>query len=146
MRISDWSSDVCSSDLIDVDQRRPDGLAGEIGIERALPPDSARIGRVAPEIGDRLAHHLAGHRDLALVVEDGAGALAVGFEAGAGGDQLVGGRIFLFDPVERLRALDILEPERSEELTSELQSLMRISYAVFCLNKKKTKYTTYLLQ
>src|SRR3546814_18835872 len=72
----------------DVDQRRPDGLAGEIGIERALPPDSARIGRVAPEIGDRLAHHLAGHRDLALVVEDGAGALAVGFEAGAGGGQL----------------------------------------------------------
>src|SRR3546814_3062228 len=169
MRISDWSSDVCSSDLIDVDQRRPDGLAGEIGIERARPPDSARIVRVAPEIGDRLAHHLAGHRDLALVVEDGAGALAVGFEAGAGGDQLVGGRIFLFDPVERLRALDILEPEigivvlrrggcdggygtaegkrgeagadhsiiRSEEHTSELQSLMRISYAVFCLKKKK---------
>src|SRR3546814_4876774 len=29
---------------------------------------------------------------------------------------------------------------RSEEHTSELQSLMRISYAVFCLNKKKTKY------
>src|SRR3546814_6391459 len=32
---------------------------------------------------------------------------------------------------------------RSEEHTSELQSLMRISYAVFCLKKKKTKYTTY---
>src|SRR3546814_1198882 len=32
-------------------------------------------------------------------------------------------------------------PDRSEEHTSELQSLMRISYAVFCL-KKKTKYTT----
>src|SRR3546814_4665868 len=30
-------------------------------------------------------------------------------------------------------------PERSEEHTSELQSLMRISYAVFCLKKKKTK-------
>src|SRR3546814_9330587 len=34
-----------------------------------------------------------------------------------------------------------LEPARSEEHTSELQSLMRISYAVFCL-KKKTTYTT----
>src|SRR3546814_2359497 len=33
-------------------------------------------------------------------------------------------------------------PERSEEHTSELQSLMRISYAVFCLKKKKTTYTT----
>src|SRR3546814_1562735 len=36
-----------------------------------------------------------------------------------------------------------LLPERSEEHTSELQSLMRISYAVFCL-KKKTKYTTHI--
>src|SRR3546814_2880933 len=35
-----------------------------------------------------------------------------------------------------------LAPERSEEHTSELQSLMRISYAVFCLKKKKHKYKT----
>src|SRR3546814_2210350 len=34
------------------------------------------------------------------------------------------------------------ECERSEEHTSELQSLMRISYAVFCLKKKNEKYTT----
>src|SRR3546814_10682178 len=34
------------------------------------------------------------------------------------------------------------EFERSEEHTSELQSLMRISYAVFCLTKKKILYTT----
>src|SRR3546814_6046745 len=34
--------------------------------------------------------------------------------------------------------------ERSEEHTSELQSLMRISYAVFCLKKKKTQYTNNL--
>src|SRR3546814_7079407 len=37
-------------------------------------------------------------------------------------------------------ALTNVDP-RSEEHTSELQSLMRISYAVFCLKKKKTKYT-----
>src|SRR3546814_8519801 len=38
-----------------------------------------------------------------------------------------------------------LSGHRSEEHTSELQSLMRISYAVFCLKKKKNKYTkTYL--
>src|SRR3546814_5478912 len=36
-------------------------------------------------------------------------------------------------------------PLRSEEHTSELQSLMRISYAVFCLKKKKTKKQTYNL-
>src|SRR3546814_8605875 len=34
-------------------------------------------------------------------------------------------------------AVTVLSPVRSEEHTSELQSLMRISYAVFCLNKKK---------
>src|SRR3546814_10566285 len=38
------------------------------------------------------------------------------------------------------------DEHRSEEHTSELQSLMRISYAVFCLKKKKHKYTTEKLQ
>src|SRR3546814_7534953 len=37
------------------------------------------------------------------------------------------------------RALDAGRADRSEEHTSELQSLMRISYAVFCLKKKQTK-------
>src|SRR3546814_8846703 len=36
--------------------------------------------------------------------------------------------------------LRCVRPKRSEEPTSELQSLMRISYAVFCLKKKKTKH------
>src|SRR3546814_2065712 len=36
-----------------------------------------------------------------------------------------------------LRTLESLQLDRSEEHTSELQSLMRISYAVFCLKKKK---------
>src|SRR3546814_2517887 len=49
----------------------------------------------------------------------------------AGGDHRAG------VPELRLRLL------RSEEHTSELQSLMRISYAVFCLKKKKTKPLTY---
>src|SRR3546814_11923792 len=45
-------------------------------------------------------------------------------------------RILAFEP--NLAALvERLEPSRSEEHTSELQSLMRISYAVFCLKKKK---------
>src|SRR3546814_1132694 len=46
-------------------------------------------------------------------------------------------------PGNALIATDIVadraDQERSEEHTSELQSLMRISYAVFCLNKKKIK-------
>src|SRR3546814_5747199 len=40
-------------------------------------------------------------------------------------------------------AMALLAPNRSEEHTSELQSLMRISYAVFCLKKKMTHRTTY---
>src|SRR3546814_3305486 len=47
------------------------------------------------------------------------------------------------DPIELLRQGKIVRCERSEEHTSELQSLMRISYAVFCLKKKKTKYKRY---
>src|SRR3546814_9540782 len=42
----------------------------------------------------------------------------------------------------RLSGLAVRLVLRSEEHTSELQSLMRISYAVFCLKKKKHKYTT----
>src|SRR3546814_6577717 len=41
---------------------------------------------------------------------------------------------------ERLAAVEINDHQRSEEHTSELQSLMRISYAVFCLKKKNNKH------
>src|SRR3546814_4661882 len=41
------------------------------------------------------------------------------------------------EPDETLLVVDALTGQRSEEHTSELQSLMRISYAVFCLKKKK---------
>src|SRR3546814_5966921 len=44
------------------------------------------------------------------------------------------------------RVVRILRFGRSEEHTSELQSLMRISYAVFCLKKKKTKQTAHTKQ
>src|SRR3546814_6360910 len=95
MRISDWSSDVFSSDLgrniaLDRHQR---------GLQRA----------------NRRA--LRGHR--ARQVRDRA------VERGQRG---------------RRRRAD-LDPKRSEEHTSELQSLMRISYAVFCL-KKKLRFTS----
>src|SRR3546814_2264178 len=45
----------------------------------------------------------------------------------------------LIDVLSKQDAAPGLPPDRSEEHTSELQSLMRISYAVFCLKKKKTK-------
>src|SRR3546814_2426897 len=45
------------------------------------------------------------------------------------------------DAVLGLFEISEVELDRSEEHTSELQSLMRISYAVFCLKKKKTTHT-----
>src|SRR3546814_6088820 len=84
MRISDWSSDVCSSDL---------GSAGRA--------PQRRLNRAAGQSVRRYPNGIPSH------------ALS---SACAG-------------------------TSRSEEHTSELQSLMRISYAVFCLKKKKKTYT-----
>ena len=99
------------AERINVDQRRPDGFARQIGIERAFAPQSARIGGVAPEIGDRVAHDFAGFGDLAVIVENLARALAVSFEVRAADNQLVGRGILFLDPVERLLSLDIFKPE-----------------------------------
>src|SRR3546814_4122621 len=45
----------------------------------------------------------------------------------------------IFSTVEMMLEWPVVGRDRSEEHTSELQSLMRISYAVFCLKKKKNK-------
>src|SRR3546814_10797292 len=66
--------------------------------------------------------------------------------AGTGADDLHHRALVDYQPLARLRLVGdqaeigggiALQHRRSEEHTSELQSLMRISYAVFCLNKKK---------
>src|SRR3546814_10515946 len=111
MRISDWSSDVCSSDLVhdiefDLLERRGD-----------LVLDDLHPRRIADDIVAIL--DLAGAAD---VEPDG----SIEFERVA-----AGGRFGIAVHHADLNA------ERSEEQTSELQSLMRISYAVFCLKKKK---------
>src|SRR3546814_9243681 len=108
MRISDWSSDVCSSDL------RREGSARAHGAEAVA---HQRPGGDA--FGD-LAVDQEGRRALDVVLL-GRGAGCV---------------LQLLDRVDiGEAAIDLLS---SEEHTSELQSLMRISYAVFCLKKKMT--------
>src|SRR3546814_5982170 len=117
MRISDWSSDVCSSDLAVVDRPAARGSraryrvgvgtvaaarkAGENDPGRVQRPPCRPRHRVDQQVGMGALFGSQGHP----VSQAGSGASYLG---------------------------------RSEEHTSELQSLMRISYAVFCLKKKKT--------
>src|SRR3546814_6776767 len=100
MRISDWSSDVCSSDLLQAAEATLMGWVWLIVIGAAA-----------------------------------AGALAL-LGVGRGLWSLVGAALMLGATGYALQGRPD-EPGRSEEHTSELQSLMRISYAVFCLKKKK---------
>src|SRR3546814_8444164 len=110
MRISDWISELCSSDLFT-------GRSSIVAYRNV--EDFPLIVTVALDRNEALA----GWRRFVWVV-----ALA---------NFLVGALILLLYSVVARRRL---ERQRSEEHTSELQSLMRISYAVFCL-KKKTKHT-----
>src|SRR3546814_9069625 len=118
MRISDWSSDVCSSDLALRPAQEFDALdVVEIGIEDR---------RIAVG-GDRQFVDIDGDRALE------AGTIAVGVDAARREIVEILRRPVDDDTRRVLRDALI----RSEEHTSELQSLMRISYAVFCLKKKK---------
>src|SRR3546814_3710321 len=119
MRISDWSSDVCTSDLSSVedfrcDQKWPEYLEYCDQFYFAVPENFPQA-LIPPAQG--------------LMVADGYGATVVRESAD-----------FALNAARR-RAL--LLQFRSEEHTSELQSLMRISYAVFCLKKKKKYITSY---
>src|SRR3546814_5589098 len=114
MRISDWSSDVCSSDLAR-DERRALG-----GWNDAQPVGLVLIRR---QLGDE------------LVVRHACGGCQPRFGLDPRADFL-GDRARRAEPANILGDVEI-RFVRSEEHTSELQSLMRISYAVFCLKKKK---------
>src|SRR3546814_8618582 len=102
MRISDWSSDVCSSDLFR--HRRPSSAAGcRYSTASAFSISSWPPGTFSAKILYDVSWAMARQA------------------AASSADMLT---------------------TRSEEHTSELQSLMRISYAVFCLKNKK-RYSTY---
>src|SRR3546814_8453187 len=112
MRISDWSSDVCSSDLGEGEEQRGEGR---------------RLAHVGP--GNRLEPRM-----MPQCAWPGRARVGISIRAGIR-------EVFLRLCRSRRRTpimLRSLPPEhRSEEHTSELQSLMRISYAVFCLKNKK---------
>src|SRR3546814_4312494 len=107
MRISDWSSDVCSSDLVIADR-----YPFIVGQQRV--------------VGTKLLAYRCGMMQRNI-------------EVGVVAD--VGGQAHLdVGYITQHRFDNALQ--RSEEHTSELQSLMRISYAVFCLKKKKKRQST----
>src|SRR3546814_4251852 len=118
MRISDWSSDVCSSDLLNRPAEQP--LAQPA---RILQPDAA-IAQVPVPLGHQV---LVGR----IVQVD---AFVIGEEELCPPHRIVSAGK-LAQPHLLRSGRDRGPIHRSEEHTSELQSLMRISYAVFCLKK-----------
>src|SRR3546814_6394531 len=114
MRISDWSSDVCSSDLI--------YAVGGNENAATLTGVPVRPIKVAVYVLSSLTAGIA-----AVLMVGWLGAVTNGLGLGAElrviASSVIGGANLM----------------RSEEHTSELQSLMRTSYAVFCLQKKKER-------
>src|SRR3546814_3031661 len=116
MRISDWSSDVCSSDLV---RRHQSPHHGRLGDERRNEICTEALGWLHPlplRRPDRTRQQLR----------------RTGHQAGDSPEKKC---VVRRSPARRRKL------GGSEEHTSELQSLMRISYAVFCL-KKKTQNNT----
>src|SRR3546814_2143842 len=120
MRISDWSSDVCSSDLQRECRARGRARRRRRGrfpcrSPEGRPPGMTRKGRL-------------------LRIFWPAALFAAGVVAYASHEEAVAALGLDLD-------LSVVRLSRSEEHTSELQSLMRISYAVFCLTKNKNMTT-----
>src|SRR3546814_5176435 len=116
MRISDWSSDVCSSDLGRPRAREPEQL---FRIPNPESPTPALKNEDTDMAHFELVEKMAPNANIKVIGVGGGGGNAVA--------HMVNSSV---DGVEFITANT---DSRSEEHTSELQSLMRISYAVFCL-------------
>src|SRR3546814_5997136 len=126
MRISDWSADVCSSDLHGLSPRG----AGNAGLAPFLKTAQSllqEIRHLAQPVPSDLRPPGDGVEDEGTTAPQAAKKLMESLW-----------RLRLVLGVELIVAAQAIELRgaRSEEHTSELQSLMRISYAVFCLKKQ----------
>src|SRR3546814_3685926 len=131
MRISDWSADVCSSDLDKFARMAGAKFSGPLG-------GGGASWELGGEWTDTYAWELTtGDRQPGIVYRN-----FIYFDGFTYRDRPIGNSI---DTDSELLSFDAAVTDtanrryygRSEEHTSELQSLMRISYAVFCLKKKK---------
>src|SRR3546814_1545551 len=137
MRMSDWSSDVCSSDL------NFSLAASNATLRASIEEVNAAAGKRLPQVDAN-----------ARVEREQPNLAAFGFESDTGNPEfnlysvgggvsydldLFGGKKRAVEQAAAKAEAQRRQTERSEEHTSELQSLMRISYAVFCLKKKNKK-------
>src|SRR3546814_2294893 len=128
MRISDWSSDVCSSDLL-VAWGESLFLSGVASAQSQADATKAFI--PGTEIKDillptnQIAFNAAVNNDITLL-----GYYKLDFRPNE-----------IFPVGDYFSPADVVGP-RSEEHTSELQSLMRISYAAFCWKKKSDRHSS----
>src|SRR3546814_8687906 len=123
MRISDWSSDVCSSDLVV-------GTTLNLDIVESLP--TGRTYQSYLQLVPGVKPSVDGNPSS----KSGVNYSDVGGDIGISTDN-----VYYLDGVNVTDPLDgVAGANRSEEHTSELQSLMRISYAVFCLKKTKQQH------
>src|SRR3546814_6872254 len=132
MRISDWSSDVCSSDLehnIEFSAKYSDNPGGDF----AINPYAKLFWAVESKSSTVVLGKAGGTFDIELgaVPTVKAGAITLSAPTWI----TVGPKTYWGTGVNK--------DGRSEEHTSELQSLMRNSYAVFCLKKKNTQSNHY---
>src|SRR3546814_4326194 len=139
MRISDWSSDVCSSDLERVAlveaYAKAQGMWRDSNTPDPVFTDSLELDLASVEPS------LAGPKrpqDRVPLSGVAASAEKALVDMGSGSSTPAEGCGYSIDPAHVV----IAAITRSEEHTSELQSLMRISYAVFCLEKNKHNHQT----
>src|SRR3546814_1398123 len=119
MRISDWSSDVCSSDL--------ERALTTVAAANHLSPSTYRLAALSAVV--------KGCSDVVPVADETLeGMLLLPFDERAA---LVLVGLVGLSAEDAAAVLETDVAARSEEHTSELQSLMRTSYAVFCLKNKK---------
>src|SRR3546814_1951242 len=123
MRISDWSSDVCSSDLRDGIKAATNGSAPAAHLLSAIPAIIRKAFGSAARVGTSTQSKYGTSASSPIWITS----------------------VSLARATSRSHcAAYAASHARSEEHTSELQSLMRISYAVFCLNKKYKIQIEYL--
>src|SRR3546814_1758492 len=129
MRISDWSSDVCSSDL-----NAEIFAVGNTSLSELKPLLEKSFGLW------RMTRDMKGRKNFDVPTPAAQQRIILVNRPQSPQSVILAGEVLDAKGTDDL--LTLIAANKSEEHTSELQSLMRNSYAVFCLKKKNTKIIT----